>query len=160
MQIALKSLRKHFIKWANLNLLYFALFSKEPTDHVVAQILLSHHNYSGPETFTSSEHKTTIHLNNFFNFLKEICSKENKQNVLENAHIAKSRAEIILIANGANIWDSSQDNRPLGLFREQFKRCAGGQGSNAQMTKRGVNESGYVTLGRCDKCSRSNLARA
>ena len=141
MQIALKSLRKNFIKWANSNILYFALFSKAPTSHVIAQILLSHHNYSGPETFTSSKHKTTIHLNKIFNFLKKMCSNENKQNLLEHTHISKSSAAIILIANGADIWESSQDNRPLGLFREQFKRCAGGQGSNTQMTKRRVKES-------------------
>ena len=127
---------------------------------MVAQILLSHHNYSDPETFTRSEHKTTIHLNNFSNFLKEMCSNKNKQNVLENTHIAKSRTELILIANGVDIWDSSQDNHPLGLSREQFKRCAGGQGSNAQMNNRGVKESGYATLGRRDECSKSNLARA
>ena len=155
----LKSLEKHFSKWFNSPLLFFALFSEAPTARVLAQFLLGQAN-NGPATFVSAEHRADVDLQDFASYLRSNCESNNVQKVLELQEVKNSRSELLLLANGLDMWDAVQDRGPLGKLRDRFKRKYGGQGSNAQMTERGVKESGYVSLGNRGESTRSIYALA
>ena len=150
LNITVNSLQKHFVKWLDSPLFFFAFFTEAPIGRAVAQFLLGR-PYNGPTTFVSAEHKTTIDLEAFYSFLQSKCSNKNVQNVLEKVMVKEGEAELILIANGLDMWDAGQENTSLGNFRKQFKRKYGGQGSNAQLSERGVKDSATVTLGKRDE---------
>ena len=150
---------KHFKKWVDSPLLFYALFSESPTACVLAHFLLGI-NYNGPKSFQSQERGATVNLAAFSAFIKENCSTVNLKKVLDLPHVKNCRAELLMIKQNIDMWDTKQDNLPLGRFRNKFLRKSGGLGSNAQCTERGVKEAGYVSLGRRGESSRSILALA
>ena len=69
-------------------------------------------------------------------------------------------AEFLMVANGLNMWDTDQDGLSLCNFQDKFKRQCSRQGSNAQLTGRGVKELSYVSIEKRDESARSTFALA
>ena len=86
LEVVRKSIVKHFKKWVDSPLLFYALFSESPTACVLAHFLLGI-NYNGPESFKSQEHGATVNLAAFSAFIKENCSTVNLKKVLDLPHV-------------------------------------------------------------------------
>ena len=141
LEVVQKSIVKHFKKWVDSPLLFYEVFSESPSACVLAHFLLGI-NYNGPKSFQGQEHGATVNLAEFSAFIKENCSTVNLKKVLDLPQVKKSWAELLMIKQKIDMWDTKQDNLPLGQFWNKFLRNSGGLGR-----EKGVKESGCVSLG-------------
>ena len=76
-----------------------------------------------------------------------------------NPNVAPYFDALQMIANGEDMWEDTCDET-LKVFRNNFIFKFSALPTNTQFTKRGVKESGFVSLGRRGEVNRSILAIA
>ena len=102
----------------------------------------------------------TANLKTFSEFLQTNGKLINVQKVLELKNLRENAAEIVMISQGMDMWDSEHDNLLLGRYRRKFLQERNALGINAQCTEHRVKESAMVLLGnRKSTCSICALAR-
>lgn len=74
--------------------------------------------------------------------------------------VRDNAAPLHLISNGVDIWQQNSHNEVIQAFKSLYKYQYAALPTNTQFGKRGVKESGYVSLGRRNEMQRTILAIA
>ena len=161
-----ESITKHFGQWANSNL-PFSLFSSQPTAQMVAQVIIeelhgiSFPMLSQPELLykSSLQNGRAICLSEYKVFVKRECSID-KTYLQNHKAIRGFEKQILLIANGADMWDRENHIEELRLYHLFFLVKLSGLPTNTQMTKRSVKKSNNVDVLNRNDQTRASYAMA
>ena len=107
-------------------------------------------------SYYDKDNKKTVNLKKLHLFLAKYVSIEAMNTIMNLPFVKNNSAAISLVADGCDMWNGSVP--ALVEFRKNYILCYAVLPTNTQFGERGVKESGYITLGKCNESRRSILA--